>query len=156
MIYKDVLLRYVFFAIKSGLIDDIVLISYKQEAIFLNLQLELFVRDLEDSIYFYSQILGLPIIEKRKYLVSYQLGNSTLMIAEDQILNEKHYFDHDSLKKRKGVGIEIILQVSDIYAIYQKILGEKYPIAVPLKRRSWGSIDFRVADPDGYFIRITN
>jgi uncharacterized glyoxalase superfamily protein PhnB len=30
-----------------------------------------------------------------------------------------------------------------------------YPLAAPMQDRPWGLRDFRVADPDGYYLRIT-
>ncbi|MCI0184925.1 hypothetical protein MM817_03222 [Acidibacillus sp. S0AB] len=43
--------------------------------------------------------------------------------------------------------------ISDLYNNVQKI---DYPINAPLEVRPWGLTDFRLLDPDGYYLRITS
>ena len=54
----------------------------------------------------------------------------------------------------RGVGVEIIVEVEDVEALYEKVRGSM-PVVAPLRRRPWGARDFRLEDPFGYYLRIT-
>ena len=68
-------------------------------------------------------------------------------------------FDTDALKKEGSygavLGIEIVLEVDDVDAIYARVQREKWTIADALAQRPWGLRDFRVLDPNGFYIRVT-
>ena len=117
---------------------------------------EIFVKDIRNSIDFYANVLGLPITDERKYAATFKFENTTLLVSEGQILSDSHYFDPASLSGKKGVGCEMILQVDDIRSFYHKIVASNYPVFEELEKRPWGLTDFRLIDPDGYYIRITN
>jgi lactoylglutathione lyase len=59
-------------------------------------------------------------------------------------------------RERPGRGVEIVLEVDDIEAMYRHVLSEKWPRSAELTRQPWGLTDFRVSDPDGYYWRITS
>jgi catechol 2,3-dioxygenase-like lactoylglutathione lyase family enzyme len=57
--------------------------------------------------------------------------------------------------------IEVFVRDLDAFAdFYTRVLafslGAGWSLAGPLQQRSWGLTDFRVHDPDGHYIRITN
>jgi uncharacterized glyoxalase superfamily protein PhnB len=54
-----------------------------------------------------------------------------------------------------GRGIELVLEVADIEAVYEQTLAAQWPLAGQLQPQPWGLTDFRVLDPDGYYWRIT-
>lgn len=116
---------------------------------------ELFVKDLKESVHFYQEILGLEMLGQGETSATFHLNNTRLLLTHEQILHDEHYFDAASLQGRKGVGVELILHVEDIAAVYQKFFDLGYPIQDELVERSWGSTDFRIVDPDGYYFRIT-
>ena len=58
--------------------------------------------------------------------------------------------------ERAGRGVEIVLEVDDIEAMYQHVISEKWPRSEELSRQPWQLTDFRVLDPDGYYWRITS
>ena len=51
-------------------------------------------------------------------------------------------------------GVEIVIEVADVAALYESARGFA-EIVAPLERRPWGARDFRVADPFGFYLRIT-
>ena len=53
-----------------------------------------------------------------------------------------------------GIGVEIVIQVRDVEDLYEECRSWAN-IVDPLKARPWGLVDFRVADPYGYYLRIT-
>ncbi len=66
------------------------------------------------------------------------------------------YFTRHIAEHRRGLGVEIVLEVDDLDAYHARILVSEYEISEPLRERSWGLRDFRVFDPDGYYLRITS
>jgi hypothetical protein len=49
-----------------------------------------------------------------------------------------------------------VLEVDDVKAVYKQVQLARHKILSPLARRPWGLTDFRIADPDGYYLRITS
>jgi len=37
----------------------------------------------------------------------------------------------------------------------RRVQDAAYVVAEPLQRRRWGLRDFRITDPDGYYLRVT-
>lgn len=65
-----------------------------------------------------------------------------------------HYFT-GLLDGPRGVGVEIAIEVSDIDALAELVGGLDGVMVKSMQQRTWGARDFRIADPDGYFIRFT-
>jgi uncharacterized glyoxalase superfamily protein PhnB len=57
--------------------------------------------------------------------------------------------------ERLGRGVEIVLEVDDIEAMYAHVLSTNWPLSSKLQDQPWGLTDFRVLDPDEYYWRIT-
>ena len=58
----------------------------------------------------------------------------------------------------RGYGVEVCIYISDqdidsYYQLVRKEIGEKHMIT-PLKMKPWGSKDFRMIDPFGYYLCI--
>ncbi|MCH7973677.1 MAG: VOC family protein [Bacteroidetes bacterium] len=58
--------------------------------------------------------------------------------------------------ERPGRGVELVLEVDDIGAMYEHLRSQKWPLSGELQRKPWGLTDFRILDPDGYYWRITS
>ncbi|GAC1486117.1 MAG: hypothetical protein NVS1B1_01090 [Candidatus Limnocylindrales bacterium] len=54
----------------------------------------------------------------------------------------------------RGYGVEVVIVVEDLDAVYEAARGFARIVA-PLQERPWGLRDFRVLDPFGYYLRIT-
>ncbi len=53
------------------------------------------------------------------------------------------------------MGTEIVLEVENLDAYYEAVQKTGYPIREALIKRPWGLRDFRLVDPDGYYLRLT-
>jgi lactoylglutathione lyase len=53
-------------------------------------------------------------------------------------------------------GVELVLEVDDVVAERDRIGAAGWPLAEDLRNRPWGLKDFRVLDPAGYYLRITD
>lgn len=120
--------------------------------------MELFAKDHKELADFYCRVLKFERVgesDEGTY-IAIQNGGVTLGIGPQSHLSESHYFDREVLKGRKGTGIEIVLEVEDIDAYYKHVTDATYPIQTALKHRPWGQTDFRIVDPEGYFLCITS
>jgi catechol 2,3-dioxygenase-like lactoylglutathione lyase family enzyme len=119
-------------------------------------RLELFVNNLPESLDFYRRVLGFEAGEQQRD--GYTLvTNGKVQIGLNLLSNLRE--DHPirpSADERLGKGVEIVLEVSDVEDVYARVKSQNWPISTELKHRPWGLTDFRVLDPNGYFLRLTS
>ena len=118
-------------------------------------RLELFVDDMEASVDFYGRVLGFALGQQQ--LDGYtplRNGASCLSLNRRANLPDDHPVQALG-NERLGRGIELVLEVPDIEAVYQHVRLANWPLAAELQPQPWGLTDFRVIDPDGYYWRIT-
>jgi lactoylglutathione lyase len=67
---------------------------------------------------------------------------------------------HEALRslagRRPPVGVELVLEVDDVTADRDRVVAAGWPLEEDLQRRSWGLTDFRILDPAGYYLRVTD
>jgi len=117
--------------------------------------LELFVKDLQKSVDFYQTAIQLELSSQNETSALLKSKNLNLLLTKEEVLSPHHYFagiDHT----RKGVGVEIIIVVEDVRGAYRRIRERNIAVESELKEQPWGMTDFRVIDPDGYYLRITS
>jgi catechol 2,3-dioxygenase-like lactoylglutathione lyase family enzyme len=117
---------------------------------------ELFVHDVEASIAFYKA-LGFSVARRYEDYVLLRRGEIRLSLQGDShVVAGPHYFTPHIRDFPRGTGVEISIQVADVDAEYIRARTSGLNIVKPMQDRPWGARDFRVADPDGYFLRITS
>jgi lactoylglutathione lyase len=121
------------------------------------LRFELFVCDLQRSISFYERVLDFKVEHSSRAPSSdyVKLTNGVVQIglgARDALADD-HYF-RTARGDRPGVGVEIVFEVESI-AVYEQRARLANAVFEPMRERPWGRRDFRVVDPDGYYIRVT-
>ena len=122
------------------------------------LRLELFVDDMEATVAFYARVLAFELArhEPGDY-ASLHLGGVVLGIGPVAKLPEEGgYFGRDIATLRRGLGVEIVIEVDDVDGCHDRVASSGHPILEPLQDRPWGLRDFRISDPDGYYLRITS
>ena len=114
------------------------------------------VADIEATTRFYERALG--FVRERESLgyVAMRRGAVLIGIGAAAGLPASHYFDAASLRGRVGVGVELVIEVEDVEVAYQGVVEAGCSVMTPLGERSWGLRDFRLTDPDGYYLRITS
>lgn len=123
----------------------------------MSLRLELFVADLEKSAQFYEQVLGFARLPGQKGYLPVRAGSVVIGLGPAAQLPPGHYFNPQLQTGRRGLGTEIVLEVDDVRAAYQQARKSGYErILTGLVPRPWGATDFRLADPDGYYLRVTS
>ncbi len=114
------------------------------------------VVDLDTSINFYTDIMGMTLLRKNDYpdgrftLAFLGYGNE----AENTVLELTHNWDTDSYELGSAYG-HIAIEVDDVYAACDKIKaggGKVVREAGPMKHGS--TILAFVEDPDGYKVEL--
>lgn len=95
-----------------------------------------------------------PPAQKKGYLVLAMAGNILCFWAGNEYVYEHSYFRNFPRSTPRGYGTEIMLTVPDVKDYYDRF-PHKSHIVAPLERRAWGASDFRVVDPAGFYLRIT-
>lgn len=119
-------------------------------------RLELMVGDVQKSVSFYTGTLGFELVFSETDYAVVRAGKFSLGLNAASSLSSSHYFNPELGTQRRGLGAEIVLEVNDVTNYYAAVTQAKGTILSPLTRRPWGATDFRVADPDGYYLRITS
>jgi predicted enzyme related to lactoylglutathione lyase len=123
----------------------------------MSLRLELFVADMERAIRFYREVLGFALLRHEPDYASLRHGDVVLGLGPvAKLPMVDGYFTRSRLAQERGLGVEIVLEVDDVDAAYDAVRQSGHPIHEPLRDRPWGLTDFRIADPDGYYLRITS
>lgn len=124
----------------------------------MTVRFELFALDTKRSVDFYINVLGFKEVRTDIEGDYHQMkkDNVHIGIGPFNKLRNGHYFRPEVLTQRKGLGVEIVLEVDDIEKLYNKVRSKGYPIETKLGKREWGLFDFRIVDPDGYYLRPTS
>lgn len=116
--------------------------------------LELHVPCFEQALAFYQRFGFVAAWREPRYLV---LKNGLDLIAfygGDADVASHSYFSRYPSTTKRGYGVEIILLVDDLEAALAA-LSPTTPILAPITLRPWGVRDFRIEDPFGYYLRVT-
>ncbi len=123
----------------------------------MSLRLELFVSDLKKSADFYTGVLGFEKMKGGFNYVPVRSGSVVIGLGAAGRLPKNHYFNPELQQARRGLGAEIVLEVDDVQAMYDKVKASGYAKELaPPRKQPWGLTDFRLADPDGYYLRISS
>ncbi|MGX6604752.1 VOC family protein [Micromonosporaceae bacterium Da 78-11] len=127
----------------------------------MRLRMELFVDDLDVSIAFYTGLLGFRVTRRDDGYASLSRGRVVLGLGPVAGLPEDGDgpgFTRQRLADGKGAGVEIVLELDDedqVTALHEHCR-TRTPQVEPLRHRPWGLLDFRLPDPDGYYLRVTH
>jgi predicted enzyme related to lactoylglutathione lyase len=119
----------------------------------MTLRLEIFPSDLGPTMRFYSEVLRFELIRDESATeypyVALQRGEVLLGAAA----RPDHHADLDH--RRPPTGVELVLEVDDVEAELGRVRERGWPVEEDLTLRPWGLRDFRILDPAGYYLRIT-
>ncbi len=120
----------------------------------LSLRIEVFASDPEASGEFYRRVLGFEELSRQQAdgQVHYLwMGRGTARIGIGL-----HRERVDPAVRRVPSGTEIVLEVDDIESELSRIVATGWPLEAGLREQPWGLRDFRLRDPDGYYLRLTS
>lgn len=119
----------------------------------MTLRIEIFPDDLDAFVKFYTEVLGFTLtVDQRGTGYPY----AAVEHGRVRIGAARAWEQVDRQARTPPAGVEIVLEVGDVTAFRDRVLAAGYPLEQDLRRRPWGLTDFRVHDPAGYYLRITN
>jgi len=117
---------------------------------------EFHVADFETSLAFY-EALGFRVVRRWEDWARLDRDGADLVLQGDIYVRGKdHYFTPHMDRSPRGVGVEVVIEVADVDEVYAAAKAAELRIVKDIQDRPWKARDFRLADPDGYFIRITS
>jgi lactoylglutathione lyase len=119
----------------------------------MSLRFEIFPRDLDATVDFYTRVLGFALTRDQRRepaaYVALQRGAVRVGAARRDA--------PDGLPgRRPPAGVEIVLEVADVASERDRVVAAGWPLDEDLRERPWGLADFRILDPSGYYLRITS
>lgn len=114
------------------------------------LRIEFFPSDVERAVAFY-EVLGFEVTGRSvgpPAYASLQLGAVRIGLCQAAWV--------DPAARALPAGTEIVIEVDDVRARHDELVGRGVVPTEGLVEREWGLSDFRVADPDGYYLRFTS
>ena len=118
----------------------------------MTLRFEIFPSDLDATADFYVRVLGFTLLrDERADAYPYiALERGDVRVGAAQRTD-----DIDLARRRPPTGVELVLEVDDLEAEHKRVRAA-WPLEEDLQERPWGLRDFRVLDPSGHYLRITN
>jgi lactoylglutathione lyase len=116
--------------------------------------IELHVPNFKKAIEFYSR-LGFKLLWRTEdYLVMKRKRSVLNFYGGSQKVYSHSYFGRFKKTTKCGYGVEIIIPVDRLERFYGRV--RKFAKVVqPLESKKWGRRDFRIIDPFGFYLRIT-
>ncbi len=105
------------------------------------------VRNLAEAIAFYEERLG--------FTTDFVYGDFYASVSRDGAsihLKCAPKLDAERAHRRSGEHLDAFVDVSEVRALHEELVGRGAPVAEPPGERPWGTVDFRVEDPDGYIL----
>jgi uncharacterized glyoxalase superfamily protein PhnB len=123
-------------------------------ALLTDVYIELHVPNFKEAIEFYSK-LGFKLLWRTEdYLVMKRKRSVLNFYGGSEKVYHHSYFGRFSKSTKCGYGVEIIIPVDRVERFYQSV--RKFAkIVQPLQLKKWGRRDFRIVDPFGFYLRIT-
>lgn len=119
----------------------------------MTLRFEIFPVDLEATASFYTQVLGFRLVRDERHTpepyLALERGDVRIGAAARPDIPVRD-------QRRPPVGVELVLEVDDLDAEHAHVTAADWPLAEDLTDRPWGLRDFRLLDPSGYYLRITD
>ena len=116
--------------------------------------IELHVPDFKKAIGFYSRLGFKLLCRTEDYLVMRRKRSVLNFYGGSQKVYSHSYFGRFKKTTKCGYGVEIIIPVDQVGRFYNRV--RKFAkIVQPLQLKKWGRRDFRIVDPFGFYLRIT-
>lgn len=117
------------------------------------MRLELFPVDLDAFVDFYTRVLRFQVEDDRRDADAPYVA---VRRGACRIGAVTRWEEVDSKVRSIPSGTEIVLEVDDLQAEEAAVRQSGWPLAEAITLRPWGLRDFRLYDPDGYYLRITH
>jgi catechol 2,3-dioxygenase-like lactoylglutathione lyase family enzyme len=113
------------------------------------LRVEIFVADLDVCADFYTRVLGFAVTKRYDGYIAMDRDGVRIgaVLARQSV---------DRASRSVPTGVEIVIEVDDVRAEASRVRAADWPVESDVEVRPWGLTDFRIHDPDGYYLRVTS
>lgn len=119
----------------------------------MSLRAEIFPDDLDATVDFYTNVLGFTVTKDERAepsaYVYLERGSARIGALRPAV-------PQGSAGRLPPAGTELVLEVDDVTAERDRVVAAGWELDEDLRDRPWGLTDFRIVDPAGYYLRITN
>lgn len=118
-------------------------------------QTYLMVTDVDASLPFYRDVLGLAVADEADGRAKFDTGECTLVLEEDfdeAVLEE---FGLEPPGDERGDGVILVVEVDDVEAVHDRAQAAGAEVLMAPRTVNWGRKMFLVADPDGYVFEVS-
>ena len=119
------------------------------------LRFEIFPDDLDAIVDFYTRVLRFTVTKDQRGDPSPYVSLTRGRVHVGAALRTE-LTDGVRAARRPPAGVELVLEVGDVTGERDWVVAAGWPLEEDLQARSWGLRDFRILDPAGYYLRITD
>ncbi|RLQ93186.1 VOC family protein [Falsibacillus albus] len=112
----------------------------------------LYVENLEKSVYFYRDLLGLPLKMQAGTYTEFDTGGTTLSLNTRESIKDITGFDLPDGKVPQTLEIGFVTE--DVKGTVERLRAEGTTILSEATEKPWGQLVAYVEDPDGHYIEI--
>ncbi len=118
----------------------------------LTLRFEIFPADLNVTADFYVRVLGFQVVRDERHAEPGYLAlqRDAVLVGASRRANV-----NDEQGRRPPVGVELVLEADDVDEERARVVASGWPLTEDIVERPWGLRDFRLLDPSGYYLRVT-
>lgn len=114
--------------------------------------MEIFPGDLQRTIDFYTQTLRFTLL-RREDNYAYLQRDGIFLGADAS--HPAQSLPVEARYRRPPTGVEVVIEADDLRAERDFVVGSGRALDADVKLQGWNSRDFRIVDPDGYYLRVT-
>jgi lactoylglutathione lyase len=119
----------------------------------MTLRFEIFSDDLDAIADFYVRVLVFRVVADQRAgpggYVALERGQVRVGAARRAVRRAR-------AARLPPAGVELVLEVDDVAGERDRVVAAGWPLHEELQDRPWGLKDFRILDPAGYYLRITD
>lgn len=119
------------------------------------LRVEIFAQDLDAFVDFYTRVLAFIVSDDRR-----SDSDPYVVVQRERIRIGASLVWKPPVRDARlpPTGVEIVVEVDDdaFDGEVTRVIESGWPWSEEPQRRSWGLTDFRILDPDGYYVRVTD
>jgi catechol 2,3-dioxygenase-like lactoylglutathione lyase family enzyme len=118
-------------------------------------QVFLMVTDVDETVAFYRDALGLDVIERGERSATFDTGRCSLVVEREFDAETLSGFGLSPPGESRGDGVIVVLEVDDVDAVNDSAVAADADVAIPPRDVDWGRRMFLVRDPDGYVVEVS-
>lgn len=113
----------------------------------------LIVEDLERSLTFYTQVLGIPLKHRAEAFAQLETGETRLALFTREAMSETLGMDLQT-PAENAPGFELGFKVENVDEAFRELCDNGAPVVIAPTDRPWGQRTAYVRDPDGHLIEL--